>query len=119
MAAFVIQRAGEDTLVVEGADTYAPEGALTTFFATRGQRGMVDSWAERVASFRTAGIISIERVDAPACDNCGQGTYAPVSASAHRPIDSAPATAYTAGSSRSRRSSTTAAAIANGNALVA
>lgn len=119
MTAFVICRTGEDTHIVEGADTYAPEGALTTFFATRGGRGMVDSWAERVASFRTAGITSIERLDTPVGGRCDQGTYAPVSASAHSPIDNAPATAYTAGSSRSRRSITTAAAMAKGNALVA
>jgi hypothetical protein len=32
---------------------------MTTFFATR--RGVVDSWATRVASYRTAEILSVRR----------------------------------------------------------
>ena len=43
------------------ADTYEQEGPLTTFFSTSG-REYVDSWAVRLASFRTADIASIRRV---------------------------------------------------------
>ncbi len=102
--------------LVRGADTYAPEGPLTTFFATRRGAGMIDSWATRVASFRTTDIASIERV---AANEPAQGTNAPVSANAHSPTDSAPPTVYTAGVRRSCPSSTSAPAIASGNALVA
>jgi len=117
MATFRILAVDDDTHLVDGADTYAPEGPLTTFFATRRGSGMIDSWATRVASFRTVGIASIERVaENPPAD---QGTYAPVSASAQSPTDSAPPAAYAAGVRRSCLSSASAAAMANGNALVA
>lgn len=46
--------------VVDGADAYQQEGQMTTFFATR--RGVVDSWATRIASYRTAEILSVRRV---------------------------------------------------------
>lgn len=119
MAAYLIQQTDDGSRIVSGADTYAPEGALTTFFATRGERGVVDSWAKRVASFRTAGIASIERVESASVSSADQGTYDPVSASAHNPTESAPPAAYAAGSRRSRPSSMSAAAMASGNALVA
>jgi hypothetical protein len=45
---------------IADADTYEQEGPLTTFFSTRG-RDYVDSWAVRLASFRTADIRSIRR----------------------------------------------------------
>lgn len=45
--------------VVEGADTYQQEGPLTTFFQTRPGRSVIDSWARRVASYRTADIVRI------------------------------------------------------------
>ena len=44
------------------ADTYEQEGPLTTFFSTCG-REYVDSWAVRLASFRTADIASIRRLE--------------------------------------------------------
>ncbi len=116
MNTFLVEQTDTGTRVVEGADTYAPEGTLTTFFATRDGRGVVDSWATRIASFRTAGIASIERITTR---NDLQGTYAPSNASAQNATESAPPPAYTAGVNRSRRSSRTAAAIASGNALVA
>jgi hypothetical protein len=47
--------------VVEGADAYQQEGQMTTFFATREERGVVDSWATRVASFRTSEIRIVRR----------------------------------------------------------
>ena len=41
--------------VVEGADAYVAEGPLTTFFQGRDGRAVLDSWARRLASFRTGG----------------------------------------------------------------
>ncbi len=117
MATFRILATDDGVHLVDGADTYAPEGPLTTFFATRRSSGVVDSWATRVASFRTLSIASIERVAAVSSDH--HGTYAPVSASAHNPTESAPPAAYAAGVNRSLPSSTRAPAMASGKALVA
>lgn len=116
MNSFVVRQIDTRARLVRGADTYAPEGALTTFFATRDARGIVDSWATRVASFRTADISSIERVVPTGVD---QGTYTPRSASVQNATESAPATAYTPEVSCSRPSRTMAPATASGKALVA
>jgi hypothetical protein len=51
------------TVIVGGANAYQPEGPMTTFFTTGSGRGTIDSWSTRVASYRTADIISIQRVD--------------------------------------------------------
>lgn len=52
---------------VRGADAYAPDGRMTTFYRCRDDREAIDSWATRIASFRTADIVRIMRVDgAPA-----------------------------------------------------
>ncbi|MBS1848267.1 MAG: hypothetical protein JST73_08300 [Actinobacteria bacterium] len=74
MTTFVVRHTDDSTRVVDGADAYGPDGTLTTFFATRDGRGVIDSWATRVASFRTAGIDGIERVDTfvDQCDPAGQ-----------------------------------------------
>jgi hypothetical protein len=48
---------------VSGADTYLQEGPLTTFFRTDAGRRVVDSWATRLASFRTAEIARIRAVE--------------------------------------------------------
>lgn len=48
--------------VVDGADAYAQEGQMTTFFATDRGRGVVDAWAVRVASVRTSEIVMVRRV---------------------------------------------------------
>lgn len=50
---------------VEGADAYAPDGQLTTFYRCRDGRDVIDVWATRVASFRTADIVRILRVEGP------------------------------------------------------
>ena len=50
--------------IVAGADAYRQEGPLTTFFQTRPGRVIIDSWARRLASYRTADIVRI-RSDAP------------------------------------------------------
>lgn len=46
---------------VDGADAYAQEGPLTTFFDTAG-RDVVDAWASRVMSLRTAEILMVRRI---------------------------------------------------------
>ena len=51
---------------VAGADTYAQEGPLTTFFRTDAGRRVVDCWSTRLASFRTAEIARIRAVEEPA-----------------------------------------------------
>ena len=48
---------------VTGAYAYAPDGQLTTFYRCRDGRETVDVWATRVASFRTADILRILRVE--------------------------------------------------------
>lgn len=46
---------------IDGADAYQQEGQMTTFFRRDGGRQVVDSWATRVASFRTSEILIIRR----------------------------------------------------------
>jgi uncharacterized protein YllA (UPF0747 family) len=48
--------------VVEGADAYVQEGPLTTFFQGREGRTVLDAWARRLASFRTADIVAVRWV---------------------------------------------------------
>ena len=51
---------------VVGADAYAQEQSMTTFFRTDG-RQTVDCWSVRMASFRTDHILAVRRLDpAPA-----------------------------------------------------
>ena len=50
--------------VIAGADTYQQEGPLTTFFRTEPGRRVVDCWSVRLASFRTAEVVRIRRVEA-------------------------------------------------------
>ena len=63
MAQFAIQLSKGETITIEEADTYQFEGPLTTFFSTGSSRQVIDSWSTRVASYRTADIVSIERFD--------------------------------------------------------
>ncbi len=46
--------------LVAGADAYSQEGPLTTFFDTGG-RDVIDSWAVRTFSVRTADIAVVRR----------------------------------------------------------
>lgn len=46
------------------ADAYQQEGQMTTFFRTASGRTVVDTWSTRVASFRTADVLVIRRLDA-------------------------------------------------------
>ena len=56
-----------DGEVVEilGANAYVQEGPLTTFFHSGRSRAAIDSWAERVASFKTTEIRRIIRRHPP------------------------------------------------------
>ena len=49
---------------IDGADAYQQEGQMTAFFRRDGGRAVVDSWATRIASFRTADILIIRRAAA-------------------------------------------------------
>jgi hypothetical protein len=64
--AYEIRLKGSEAEVVD-ADGYVQEGVLTTFFQGREGRAVLDSWAKRIASYRTADIIRI-RWSAPPQD---------------------------------------------------
>ncbi|MGI8758850.1 MAG: hypothetical protein ACR2K0_06045 [Acidimicrobiales bacterium] len=51
------------SVVVPGAQTYQLEGPFTTFFSTEADRRVVDCWSVRLASFRTADVVRIRRVE--------------------------------------------------------
>jgi hypothetical protein len=57
--AYQVVFTGEDTEVIDGADAYALEGPLTTFFRTDPGRAVIDCWSTRLASFRTSDIRAI------------------------------------------------------------
>ena len=63
MAQFAIQLSKGETITIAEADTYQFEGPLITFFSTGSSRQVIDSWSTRVASYRTADVVSIERFD--------------------------------------------------------
>lgn len=54
-----------EVVEVFGANAYVQEGPLTTFFNSSRSRAAIDSWAERVASFKTTEIRRIVRRHAP------------------------------------------------------
>ncbi|MCU1356529.1 MAG: hypothetical protein JWM89_1947 [Acidimicrobiales bacterium] len=53
---------------VQEADAYQQEGQMTTFFRTASARQVVDTWSTRVASFRTAEVLVIRRIEPAAAD---------------------------------------------------
>jgi hypothetical protein len=55
-----------EVIEVLGANAYVQEGPLTTFFHSSRSRAAIDSWAERVASFKTTEIRRIIRRHPPA-----------------------------------------------------
>jgi hypothetical protein len=61
---YEVRLKGGEVDVIDHADTYQQEGPLTTFFQTRPGRVVVDCWARRVASYRTADIVRIRSADA-------------------------------------------------------
>ena len=58
---FAVLLKGGKTVKIGKANSYQPEGPLTTFFSSGSSRQTIDSWSVRVASYRTADIVSIER----------------------------------------------------------
>jgi hypothetical protein len=50
--------------IIDGADAYRQEGQMTTFFRNAEGREVVDCWSTRIASFRTAEVLIIRRLDA-------------------------------------------------------
>lgn len=68
MPAYEITLSDQSRERIEGADSYAQEGQLTTFFRTGSDRQVVDAWSVRLASYRTSEILAVRRleeVDAP------------------------------------------------------
>jgi hypothetical protein len=61
MATYEVTLKDKTVEVIDDADAYQQEGQMTTFFATRPERQVVDCWSERVASFRTAEVVIIRR----------------------------------------------------------
>lgn len=59
MADFTIELTNDRVERVERVDAYQQEGPLTTFFAVGSDRLVIDSWSTRVASFRTADIVTV------------------------------------------------------------
>ncbi|HZQ78643.1 MAG TPA: hypothetical protein VFE55_15010 [Acidimicrobiia bacterium] len=55
-----------EVIEVLGANAYVQEGPLTTFFHSGRSRAAIDSWSERIASFKTTEIRRIiRRVPSP------------------------------------------------------
>ena len=48
---------------VEAADGYELEGPLTTFFRSDHGRGTLDSWSTRIASYRSADVVMVRRLE--------------------------------------------------------
>lgn len=46
---------------VDGADAFAPEGPMTSFFVLGEGRRTIDVWSTRVASVRTSSILLVRR----------------------------------------------------------
>ncbi len=63
MARFTITLADDRSETIDHADAYQQEGPLTTFFAFAGGREVIDSWSSRLASFRTADVKTVRRVE--------------------------------------------------------
>jgi hypothetical protein len=58
---FEVVLSDNETQVIRGANGYAQEGPLTTFFSSPRSRAQIDSRSERLGSFRTADIRRIVR----------------------------------------------------------
>lgn len=61
MAVFDITMTDRTTACVVEAEAYQQEGPMTTFFTSDRGRGTLDSWATRLASFRSADVLMIRR----------------------------------------------------------
>lgn len=63
MSSYQITLKDRSTELIDDADAYQQEGQMTTFFRNGSGRQVVDTWSIRLASFRTAEIIAIRRVE--------------------------------------------------------
>ncbi len=61
MVVFSVLLKNGRTIQVEGADAYQPEGPMTTFFSSGSSRCTIDSWSTRIASYRTADVVAVQR----------------------------------------------------------
>lgn len=46
---------------IDGADAFAPEGQMTSFFLLGEGRRTIDAWSVRVASVRTSNVLLVRR----------------------------------------------------------
>lgn len=63
MASFEITLNDQSVQHVREAEAYQLEGPLTTFFTSDTGHGRLDSWATRLASFRSADVAMIRRIE--------------------------------------------------------
>lgn len=63
MTTFQITLKDRSTEEIGGADAYQQEGQMTTFFRTASGRDVLDTWATRIASFRTSEVVIIRRME--------------------------------------------------------
>lgn len=57
---------------VAGADAFAQEGTMTSFFRLGDGRRTIDTWATRVASVRTSQILLVRRLATEAADHAAR-----------------------------------------------
>ncbi len=62
MDTFEITLSHDDEPHLVHADAYELEGPMTTFFSSETSHRCLDSWAVRIASFRSADVRMIRRV---------------------------------------------------------
>ena len=60
---YAVTLADRTVEVIDGADAYQQEGQMTTFFANGSGRQVVDCCSTRLASFRTADVVIVRRLD--------------------------------------------------------
>lgn len=58
---FEIMLVGDETEVVEEANSYEQEGPMTTFFDNGDRPGGLGCWSVKVASYRTDRIVRIRK----------------------------------------------------------
>lgn len=75
MARFNVTLAADRTEVIDHADAYQQEGPLTTFFAFAGGREVIDSWSSRLASFRTADVLAVRRIEPVMTDTATESAF--------------------------------------------
>lgn len=63
MARFTITLNDQTNETIDNADAYQQEGPLTTFFSLADGREVIDSWSRRLASFRTADVVAVRRLE--------------------------------------------------------